>query len=65
MSARNTVLDNLINILEEKKPLHIVLSQSLDRQSEEQDNRFISRLTRACVERALTLDTILNSYSSV
>lgn len=59
------MLDNLINILEEKKPLHIVLSQSLDRQSEEQDKRFISRLTRACVERALTLDTILNSYSSV
>ena len=59
------MLDNLINILEEKKPLHIVLSQSLDRQTEEQDKRFISRLTRACVERALTLDTVLNSYSSV
>ena len=59
------MLDNLIDILEEKKPLHIVLSGSLDKQTEEQDKRFISRLTRACVERALTIDRITDSYSSV
>ena len=65
MSARNTVLDSLIKVLEEKKPLHIVLKDALDRTETKEDRMFISRLVRGCVERALTLDGIINRYSKV
>ena len=65
MSARNTVLDCLIKVLEEKKPLHIVLKEALDKTETKEDRKFISRLVRGCVERALTLDGIVNRYSKV
>ena len=65
LSARNTVLDSLIKVLEEKKPLHIVLKEALDKTESREDRKFISRLTRGCVERALTLDGIINQYSKV
>ena len=65
MSARNTVLDSLIKVLEEKKPLHLVLKEALGKTESREDRKFVSRLTRGCVERALTLDGIINRYSSV
>ena len=65
MSARNTVLDSLIKVLEEKKPLHIVLKEALGKTETKEDRKFISRLVRGCVERALTLDGIINRYSKV
>lgn len=65
LSARNTVLDSLIKVLEEKKPLHLVLKEALGKTESREDRKFVSRLTRGCVERALTLDGIINRYSSV
>ena len=65
LSARNTVLDSLIKVLEEKKPLHIVIKEALGKTETKEDRKFISRLVRGCVERALTLDGIINRYSKV
>ncbi len=59
------MLDCLIKVLEEKKPLHIVLKEALDKTETKEDRKFISRLVRGCVERALTLDGIINRYSKV
>ena len=65
MNARGIALYNVTEILEEKKPLHIVLKESLDGIEDEKERAFTARLTRGCVERVLTLDSILNRISKV
>lgn len=61
MNARGCALDNIISILENREPLHIVLSKSLKNIGDEQDRAFTARLTRGVVERCLTLDSIINA----
>ena len=65
MNIRNLVLENVISILEEKKPLHLVLQASLNGIEDHRDRGFAARLTRGCVERAVTLDYCLNRLSKI
>lgn len=65
MNIRNLVLENVIAILEEKKPLHLVLQASLNGIEDSRDRGFAARLTRGCVERAVTLDFCLNRLSKL
>lgn len=67
MSTRSIVLENVIEILEKGRPLHLVLGESLAKlpKGENNDRAFISRLTRGVVERKLTLDEVINALASV
>ena len=65
MNIRNIALEDIIGILEEKKPLHMVLLNSQKGIEDKKDRAFAARLVRGCVERAYSLDHIINSISSV
>lgn len=67
MSSRSIALENLIEILEKERPLHLVLSESLEKipQTEYNDRAFVSRLTRGVTERKITLDAVINMLASV
>ncbi|MBR4343815.1 MAG: 16S rRNA (cytosine(967)-C(5))-methyltransferase RsmB [Lachnospiraceae bacterium] len=65
MSSRSVALENVISILEDRKPLHLILKESLDKMSDSKDRSFTARLTRGCVERKIFLDHCLNILSSV
>ncbi len=65
MSTRSVALENVISILEQGQPLHIVLSKSLESFDSENDRAFVSRLTRGVVERKQYLDDIISLKSSV
>jgi len=59
------VLNNVTEILENGKPLHIVLKASLDKLDDIRDKGFTAVLTRGCVERMITLDTVIDQVSTV
>ena len=65
MNTRSIVLENVISVLENKKPLHLVLKASLKDVSDGRDRSFVARLTRGCVERMLALDHSIDFLSSV
>lgn len=65
MNSRNIALENIISILEEKKPLHSVLLTSLSGIEDKREKAFVARLVRGCVERAYSIDGIIDSISSV
>ena len=65
MNSRNIALDDIIGILEEKKPLHTVLLTSLNGIDDKREKAFVARLVRGCVERAYSIDNIIDSVSSV
>ena len=65
MNSRNIALDDIIGILEEKKPLHAVLLTSLNGIDDKREKAFVARLVRGCVERAYSIDNIIDSVSSV
>ena len=65
MSTRSTALENVMEILENGKPLHVVLSRSLALFTDANERAFVSRLTRGTVERKLTLDRIIDAKSKV
>ncbi|MBO4509908.1 MAG: 16S rRNA (cytosine(967)-C(5))-methyltransferase RsmB, partial [Lachnospiraceae bacterium] len=65
MNSRNIALDDIITILEEKKPLHTVLLASLKSIEDKRDKAFVARLVRGSVERAYSIDRIIDSVSSV
>lgn len=66
MNARELVLDMLLEITEEKKLYHTVLSRAFSRQPdmEKKDRAFASALCTGCVERLLTLDCLIGHYST-
>ncbi len=66
-NAREIVLDMLLEVIEGEKFSHTVLNQTLRRyqELEKQDRAFISRMFTGTVKRYLTLDFIINSFSSL
>lgn len=66
-SEREIALDLLLEILEKKKFSHLALKDTLDRYPEKsaQQRAFITRLTEGTVERVITLDYVLNSFSKI
>ena len=65
MNIRNVALEDVIGILEEKKPLHTVLLSSLNGIEDKREKAFVARLVRGCVERAYSIDRIIDDVSSV
>lgn len=65
MNARICALDNVIAIIENHEPLHIVLARSLRGIEDEQERAFTARLTRGVVERCLTLDSVINAKTEI
>lgn len=64
--ARNIALTILCRILENQVPSHIALSEGLaDRQITKEDRSFIKKLVMGTIERVITIDEIINRYSSV
>lgn len=64
-NPRESALDMIIKILEEKKFSHIVLREELKKIEKKQDRSFVTRLVMGTVERAITLDYIIHLYSKV
>ncbi|MCR5684653.1 MAG: methyltransferase domain-containing protein [Lachnospiraceae bacterium] len=66
-NPRRIVLDNLIEITENNKPSHIVISASLDLYDglSVNDRAFVKRMSIGTLEHKLTLDEIINRFSSV
>ena len=65
MNSRNIALEIIISILEEKKPLHSILLTSLNGIEDKREKAFVARLVRGCVERAYSIDRVIDSVSSV
>lgn len=67
IGGREIVLDMLIEVLEEGKYSHTVLSQTLKRYQrlEKQDRAFITRIFHGTVKRYLTLDYIINQHATL
>lgn len=67
VNTRNLILDILIEINENNGFTHIVLSDALRKYQylTGQDRAFVSRVVRGTVERKITLDYIIDSYSSI
>lgn len=66
-APRELALDILLEILEKGDFSHTLLNRTLKMQNTltKQDRSFITRLVEGTLERLLTLDYILNSYSKV
>lgn len=66
-NSREIVLDMLLEILEEEKFSHTVINQTLKKyqQLPKQDRAFISRICTGTVERYLTLDYVINQFSTL
>lgn len=67
VNPREIVLDMLLEVLENNKFSHTVLSHTLKNYQslERQERAFISRLFTGTVKHYLTLDYIINSFSTV
>ena len=67
INTRNLIVDVLLEINENNGFTHMVLSDVLKKYQylPGQDRAFISRVVRGTVERRITLDYIIDSYSSV
>ena len=67
INTRNLILDILLEINENGGFTHIVLSDALKKYQylSGQDRSFVSQVVRGSVERRITLDYIIDSYSSV
>lgn len=64
--VRNDCLNLIIEILENRRPSHLVIAEYLNchRELEGADRGFVSRLVRGTVERKITLDYVIDSVSS-
>ena len=67
INIREIALLSIIEIMEKGKMSHLVLAQVLKKYQylEKQDRAFLSRLVEGTIERTITLDYILNQFSSV
>jgi len=66
-NSREVVLDMLLEVIEGNKYSHTILNQRLKhlQQSEKQERAFISRLFTGTVKVYLTLDYVINQFSSL
>lgn len=67
VNVRELVLDMLQEVTRAKRPSHVVHSQMLEKYQylEKQERKFLSRLFKGTLERMLTLDYVIGSFSSV
>lgn len=67
INIREIALLSIIEIMEKGKMSHIVLTQALKKYQylEKQERAFLGRLVEGTIERTITLDYILNQFSSV
>lgn len=67
VNIREVSLEALLEILERKALSHLVISQALKKYQylDKQDRAFFSRLTEGTLERLITLDYVLEQFSSV
>ena len=67
VNTRAVVLDILIEVNENGEYSHIVINNALKKYQylEKKDRAFISRLARGTIERQITIDYILDEFSSV
>lgn len=65
INTRRLVCDSLYEVLEEDKFSHLVIRETLDKNKEltRQDKSFYSRLVKGTIERKITLDYMINSFS--
>lgn len=66
IDVRNDCLNLIIEILENRRPSHLVIAEYLNshRDLEGTDRAFVSRLVRGTVERRITLDYVIEQKSS-
>jgi 16S rRNA (cytosine967-C5)-methyltransferase len=66
-STREIALDILIDITENSSFSHMVINRALGQyqQLEKQDRAFITRICEGTIERLITIDYVINLYSSV
>ncbi|MBO7352818.1 MAG: 16S rRNA (cytosine(967)-C(5))-methyltransferase, partial [Lachnospiraceae bacterium] len=62
---RNDCLNLIVDILEERRPSHLVIADYLDAHHEaaDQDRSFVKRLVMGVVERKLMLDHVIDAVS--
>lgn len=67
INTRSIILDMLIEINEKKQYSHIVLRNALKKYQylSHEDRSFISRVALGCVEKKITLDYIIDQFSTV
>ena len=67
VNIREVSLEALLEILEKKAMSHLVTAQALKKYQylDKQDRAFFSRLTEGTLERLITLDYVLEQFSSV
>lgn len=67
INIREIAMEALMEILEKGNLSHLVLSQVLNKYQylEKQDRAFLSRLVEGTIERMLTLDYVIDRFSSI
>ena len=65
INTRRLACDSLYEVLEEDKFSHLVIRETLDKNKEltRQDKSFYSRLVKGTIERKITLDYMIDSFS--
>lgn len=63
--VRNDCLNLIMSVLEDKKPSHIVIADYLKKHDElaRADKNFVKKTVQGVVERAITLDYVINSVA--
>lgn len=65
INTRVISVDMIIEIMENNRLSHIVLREGLKDIQDKQDRGFITRLVMGTVEKAITLDYIINEFSKI
>lgn len=67
INVRKIVSDILMKVFEENQLSHIVIRETLDKYDSmsKADRAFITRLSEGTIERAITLDYIINKFSKI
>ena len=67
-NSRKIVLNIITDVLEEKKPSHIVIKNEQDKlgyaSADNVNKAFIKRVSKGTIERKITLDYIIDQYSN-
>ena len=66
-NLRDIVCDVLLDIEKNQTPSHVAIRRMLEKYQylEGRDRHFISRVTKGTLERRISLDWIINEFSSV
>ncbi len=65
INARVVAVDMIIEIMENNRLSHVVLREGLKDIEDKQDRSFITRLVMGTVEKAITLDYIIDKFSKI